>query len=406
MPHPPNSDPAPLTGIRVLDLGRHLAGPTAAMWLGDLGADVVKIESPQGDPGRSAGPPFYKGESAFFLSANRNKRSVVLDLKKNSGPALLRRLAANTDVLIENFRPHVMERLGLGYDRLRSRNPRLVYCSITGYGRHGPLSERPGLDQIVQGVAGLMSVTGFEDGEPIRAGVPIADLLAGLFGACGILSALHAREKTGRGQRVDTSLLQSMLAMLTFQGVRYLNGAEVAPPAGNHHPIIAPYGVFRARDGLITIGAVDQKTWIQLCKVIAAPKLVADPRFEDNKSRFENRLQLAEKISERLQARTVKEWDRLLNDAGIPAGPIQDIGEALESEQVKALGMIVEKEHPSAGTVRLLDFPVQLGLTPGRIDQAPPLLGEHTEEVLRETGLTAGEISRLRRTGVIGGKSG
>src|SRR5579859_6878833 len=227
---------APLTGVRVLDLGRHQAGPTCAMWLGDLGADVLKIENPErGEDGRSSGPPFFDGVSAFFLSANRNKRSVALDLKRPEGQEIFRRLADTADVVIENFRPGVMDALGIGYATLSTRNPRLSICSISGFGADGPFADRPGLDNIIQGTSGLMTVTGFEGGEPIRVGIPIADLLTGLFGAYGILAALQARERTGRGQRIETSLLESMVGMMTFQAIRYLNGGGVPPPAGNHH---------------------------------------------------------------------------------------------------------------------------------------------------------------------------
>ncbi|HLG51692.1 MAG TPA: CoA transferase, partial [Chloroflexota bacterium] len=238
----------PLAGIRVLDLGRHLAGPTCAMWLGDLGADVIKIEDPQhGEDGRAAGPPFFHGESAFFLSANRNKRSLALDIKDPAGQEIFRRLARTADVVVENFRPGVMDALGIGYAAVAQENPRVIYCSLSGYGADGPEAGRPGLDQIIQGMSGLMSITGFAGGEPVRVGIPIADLLAGLFGAYGVLAALQARERTGRGQVVTTSLLESMVGMLGFQAVRYLNGGEVPPPAGNHHPINAPYGVYRTR---------------------------------------------------------------------------------------------------------------------------------------------------------------
>ncbi|RIK37637.1 MAG: carnitine dehydratase, partial [Chloroflexi bacterium] len=285
-----NTDGGPLAGVRVIDLGRHLAGPTCAMWLGDLGADVIKVENPErGDDGRSAGPPWFNGESAFFLSANRNKRSLALDLKRPEGQDIFRRLAAISDVVIENFRPGVMEALNIGYDRVSAENPRVIYCSISGFGKDGPFADRPGLDQIIQGFSGLMSVTGFEGGEPVRVGIPIADLLTGLFGAYGVLAALQARAQTGRGQRVETSLLESMVGMLSFQGTRYLNGGEIPQPAGNHHPINAPYGVFRAGASYLTIGATGDKRWPQFCEVIGAPELLEDERFKTNGSRYEHR---------------------------------------------------------------------------------------------------------------------
>ena len=393
----------PLAGIRVLDLGRHLAGPTCAMWLGDLGADVIKIEKPgEGDDGRASGPPFFDGQSAFFLAANRNKRSIELDIKQPEGQEIFRRLAATADVVVENFRPGVMDALGIGYQAMAERNPRIIYCSISGFGADGPYADRPGLDQIIQGVSGLMSVTGFEGGEPVRVGIPIADLLTGLFAAYGVLAALQARERTGRGQHVQTSLLEGMVGMLSFQAVRYLNGAGAPPPAGNHHPLNAPYGVFRARDGYLTIGATGEKRWRKLCELLSAEEWLDDPRFKTNGDRYRNRELLAELISERLQAHTIDEWERMLNEAGIPCGPIYRIDQALEHPQVRHRRMVVELPHPAMGTVRLLGLPVKLSGTPGAIRLAPPLLGQHTEEVLREIGLAEDELRRLRERGVIG----
>jgi crotonobetainyl-CoA:carnitine CoA-transferase CaiB-like acyl-CoA transferase len=393
----------PLAGIRVLDLGRHLAGPTCAMWLGDLGADVIKIEKPgEGDDGRAAGPPFFEGQSAFFLAANRNKRSIELDVKRPEGQDLFRRLACTADVVVENFRPGVMEALGIGYPAISEMNPRIVYCSISGFGADGPYADRPGLDQIVQGVSGLMSVTGFEGGEPVRVGIPIADLLTGLFAAYGVLAALQARERTGRGQHLHTSLLESMVGMLSFQAVRYLNGAGVPPPAGNHHPLNAPYGVFRARDGYLTIGATGDKRWHRLCEVLGTQEWLDDPRFRTNGDRYQNRELLAELISERLQERTVDEWEHLLNQAGIPSGPIYRIDQAMAHPQVLHREMVVEVPHPTMGTVRLLGLPVKLSETPGAVRLAPPLLGQHTQEVLAEIGVTSDELRQLRMRGVIG----
>ncbi len=393
----------PLAGIRVLDLGRHLAGPTCAMWLGDLGADVIKIEKPgEGDDGRASGPPFFDGQSAFFLAANRNKRSIYLDIKQPDGQDIFRRLAETADVVVENFRPGVMDALGIGYRAMAERNPRIIYCSISGFGADGPYADRPGLDQIIQGVSGLMSVTGFEGGEPVRVGIPIADLLTGLLAAYGVLAALQARERTGRGQHVQTSLLEGMVGMLSFQAVRYLNGAGTPPPAGNHHPLNAPYGVFRARDGYLTIGATGEKRWRKLCEVLGAEEWLDDPRFKTNGDRHRNRELLAELISERLQAHTIDEWESILNEAGIPCGPIYGIDQAMEHPQVRHRQMVVELPHPAMGTVRLLGLPVKLSETPGAIRLAPPLLGQHTDEVLREIGVTGDEMRRLRERGVIG----
>nr|PZN61306.1 MAG: CoA transferase [Sphaerobacter thermophilus] len=392
----------PLAGVRVLDLGRHQAGPTCAMWLGDLGADVIKIENPdRGEDGRASGPPFFHGESAFFLSANRNKRSLALDIKRPEGQEIFRRLAAEADVVIENFRPGVMDALNIGYARVSALNPRIIYCSISGFGADGPYADRPGLDQIIQGVSGLMSVTGFEGGEPVRVGIPIADLVTGLFGAYGVLAALQARERTGRGQHIQTSLLECMVGLMSFQAVRYLNGAGTPPPAGNHHPINAPYGVFRAKDGYLTLGATGEKRWRKLCEILGTEEWLTDPRFATNGARHENRLLLADLISEKLQARTADEWERIFNEAGIPCGPIYRVDQALEHPQVRHREMVVERAHPTMGTVRLLGVPVKFSETPAGLHRVPPLFAEHTDEILREIGISDDEIERLREAGIV-----
>jgi crotonobetainyl-CoA:carnitine CoA-transferase CaiB-like acyl-CoA transferase len=398
----PDVTKMPLYGIRVLDLGRHQAGPTCAMWLGDLGADVLKVENPErGEDGRSSGPPFFKGVSAFYLSANRNKRSVALDVKQPEGQRIFRRLAETADVVVENFRPGIMEALGLGYETLSELNPRLILCSISGFGAAGPSADRPGLDQIIQGTSGLMSVTGFEGGDPVRVGIPIADLLTGLFGAYGVLAALQARERTGRGQIVTTSLLESMVGMMTFQAIRYLNGGGIPPPAGNHHPINAPYGVFRTLDGYVTLGATGDKRWRKFCELLGVPEWLDDPRFATNGARYENRYELADLIGAKLQARTSTEWEQILNDEGIPCGPIYRLDQALDHPQVLDREMVVERPHPELGTVRLLGLPVKLSSTPGDVWRIPPALGEHTDDVLREIGIDETELRRLRAEGVI-----
>jgi crotonobetainyl-CoA:carnitine CoA-transferase CaiB-like acyl-CoA transferase len=392
----------PLAGVRVLDLGRHLAGPTCAMLLGDLGADVIKIEKPViGEDGRSAGPPFFEGISAFFLSANRNKRSLTLDIKRPEGQEAFRRLADTADVVVENFRPSVMDALGIGYTTMSERNPRIIYCSISGFGPDGPFAGRPGLDQIIQGISGLMSVTGFEGGEPVRVGIPIADLLTGLYGAYGVLAALQAREKTGRGQIVNTSLLEAMVGTMGFQAVRYLNGGGPPPPAGNHHPINAPYGVFKARDGYLTIGASAEKRWEQLCQILGAEEWLEDARFSTNGGRYDYRLELESMINEKLQARPVAEWECIFNDAGIPAGPVYAMDGALDHPQVRYREMVVDRPHPVLGTVSLLGLPVKFSETPGDVHRIPPELGEHTDEILREIGMTDGDLSRLREQSII-----
>jgi CoA:oxalate CoA-transferase len=399
----------PLEGIRVLDLGRHLAGPTCAQFLGDLGADVIKIENPErGEDGRAAGPPFFdadgpaaQGESAFFLSANRNKRSLAMDIKGPEGQALFHRLADTADVVVENFRPGVMDALGIGYAAMAERNPRIIYVSLSGFGADGPFASRPGLDNIIQGFSGLMSVTGFAGGEPVRVGIPVADLFTGLIGAYGVLAALMARERTGRGQQVETSLLESMVGMLGFQGVRYLNGAGSPPPAGNHHPINAPYGAYKTQDGWVILGATGDKRWNAFCKVVGAPEWLEDPRFSTNGGRFAHNAELSALINEKLQAHTTDEWVEILNAHSIPCGPIYTMEQSLEHPQIHHREMVVERPHPTMGTVRLLGLPVKLRETPGAIYRTPPLFGQHTDEVLRELGVTDAELETLRDKGLI-----
>jgi crotonobetainyl-CoA:carnitine CoA-transferase CaiB-like acyl-CoA transferase len=354
-----------------------------------------------GEDGRSAGPPFFEGVSAFFLSANRNKRSITLDIKRPEGQEAFCRLADTADVVIENFRPGVMDALGIGYATMSVRNPRIIYCSISGFGVDGPFADRPGLDQIIQGFSGLMSVTGFEGGDPVRVGIPIADLLTGLYGAYGVLAALQARERTGRGQVVNTSLLEAMVGTMGFQAVRYLNGGGVPPPAGNHHPINAPYGVFRAKDGYLTLGATGDKRWRQFCQLLDREDWLDDPRFKTNGDRYANRLVLQELINEKLQARTVDEWERFLNEAGIPAGPVYAMDGALDHPQTRHRKMVVERPHSVLGTVSLLGLPVKFSETPGEVHRTPPELGEHTDEILREIGMADEDLCRLRDEKII-----
>jgi CoA:oxalate CoA-transferase len=392
----------PLSGIRVLDLGRHLAGPTCGMMLGDLGADVIKVERIEGgDDGRTAGPPWVGDESAFFLSANRNKRSVCLNTKVPEGQEVFRKLAATADVVVENFRPGVMDALNIGYEQMSKINPGIIYCSISGFGEDGPYANRPGLDQIIQGFSGLQRLTGFEGQEPTRVGIPIADLLTGILGAYGILAALHARERTGKGQQINTSLMESMVGTLGFQAVRYLNGDGVPPPAGNHHPINTPYGVFQTKDGYVTIGATGDKRWPIFCNTIGADELLEDERFKTNGGRFQHRDALIELINEKLQAKTSDEWEELLNEVGVPCGPIYDVSESLNHPQVLHREMVVETEHPTIGQIKLLGMPVKFTETPTGVDHAPPLLGQHTDAVLRDAGLSMDEIEALEAKGLI-----
>ena len=399
-----------LQGIRVLDLTRALAGPYCTMMLGDLGADVVKVERPgRGDDSRGWGPPFvgepfgpYAGESAYFIAANRNKRSITVNLKSAEGQEVVRRLAGVSDVMVENYRTGVLDNMGLGYDDMHTLNPRLVYCSISGYGRTGPYAKRPGYDFIIQAEGGLMGIIGPEEGTPYRVGVPIIDINSGMFAATAILAALHARDQTGEGQLVDVSLLDTVVALLTNVGSNYLVGGAEPRRLGNAHPNIAPYEAFRARDRWFALAAANQKQWATLCAAIGCPELVDDPRFATNGDRVANRPALLEALNDAFAARDADEWMAVLQEAGLPCGPINTIPDVFEHPQAEARGLVVEAQHPTAGPVQLTGFPYKLSQTPAEVRQAPPMLGQHTGEVLTELlGYSAEEAEGLRERGAV-----
>lgn len=374
----------PLAGVKVLDLTRVLAGPYCTMFLGDLGAEVVKIEQPEvGDDTRAWGPPFAGGESAYFLCINRNKKSVTLDLKSNQAVGLLRRLAEGADVLVENFRPGTMERLGLGERELRAVNPRLIYASLSGFGADGPMKDWPGYDLIIQAWGGLMSVTGMPDGEPTKVGVAIVDIVAGLMLGKAILAALFARERTGVGQKLETSLLEAEVACLINAGSNYLVGGVVPGRWGNAHPNIVPYQSFKSRDGYLVIGVASEGIWRRLCQAIGMAGLADDPRFARNPQRVEHRGELIDILTEIFLQRDTAAWMTLLIDAGVPCAPVQTIDQVFLAPQVIAREMVVEVPHPTAGTIRMAGLPVKFSGTPASIRLAPPLLGQHTAEVLR-----------------------
>ena len=393
----------PLAGVKVLDLTRVLAGPYCTMFLGDLGAEVVKIEQPEvGDDTRAWGPPFVGGESAYFLCINRNKKSVALDLKSNQAVGLLRRLAEGADVLVENFRPGTMERLGLGERELRAVNPRLIYASLSGFGADGPMKDWPGYDLIVQAWGGLMSVTGMPDGEPTKVGVAIVDIVAGLMLGKAILAALFARERTGVGQKLETSLLEAEVACLINAGSNYLVGGVVPGRWGNAHPSIVPYQSFKSRDGYLVIGVASEGIWRRLCQAIGMPGLADDPRFARNPQRVEHRGELIDILTEIFLQRDTAAWVTLLIDAGVPCAPVQTIDQVFLAPQVIAREMVVEVSHPTAGTLRMAGLPVKFSGTPASIRLAPPLLGQHTAEVLRSwLRLDDSAIDDLKSKGVI-----
>jgi len=400
----------PLQGIRVLDLTRALAGPYGTMMLGDLGADVIKVERPgRGDDSRGWGPPFvgepygpYPGESAYFIAANRNKRSVTVNLKSPEGQEIVRRLASASDVLVENFRTGVLDGMGLGYEDLHDLNPRLVYCSISGYGRTGPHAERPGYDFIIQAEGGLMGITGPEEGPPYRVGVPIVDITAGMFAAAAILAALRACDRTGEGQLVDVSLLDTQVALLANVGSNYLVGGAEPRRLGNAHPNIAPYEAFRARDRWFALAAANERQWATLCDVIGRPDLKDDPRFATNGARVSNRPALVAALNDVFAAHDAGEWLAELQEAGLPCGPINAVPDVFDHPQAQARGLALETEHPTAGPVRIAGFPYKLSQTPAQVHRPPPLLGQHTEEVLTKLlGYPAEEVMVLRERGVV-----
>jgi formyl-CoA transferase len=383
--------PLALEGIRVIDLTQVMAGPSCTMLLGDLGADVIKVETPgTGDLSRSMGGARLRmrgKDNAPFLALNRNKRSIELDLKAPGDREAFLRLALTADVVVENFRPGVARRLGVDYDAVRAVNPRIVYASISGFGQTGPYADRPGLDLIAQGMSGVMSVTGERNGAPVKCGVPIADLAAGLYAASGILAALLARERTGEGQYVETSLFEAALALSAWESTEYWATGDAPHPWGSAHRLNAPYQAFRTADGHITLAAITPRQWEALCGALGRAELAADPRFATNAARMANLPALVEEIEGALAGASTAEWVERLLAAGLPAGPIHDYRQVFDDPHTRARRMVEETEHPVEGTIRMLGFPLKMSATPPRIRRPPPLLGEHTAELLEELGI-------------------
>jgi len=393
----------PLHGVRVLELAQIMAGPTCGAMLADLGADVVKVEKiPGGDDSRGYREPRVNGISAPFLMLNRNKRGIALDLKSAGGRDVFMRLVRDADVVIENYRRDTMEKLGLGYEALAAENPALIYCAITGYGRDGPLADRGGFDLVAQGFAGLMAITGEPGRPPVKNGNPVSDINAGLLAAIGVLAAYADRLKTGRGQCVDTSLFEAALQQTYWHAASYFATGESPGPLGSAHILTAPYQAFEASDGYINIGGANQSNWERIAEVLGHPEWREDPRFADNTARMHHRDALADAMNAVLRTRTRGQWMAVFDAAGVPAGPVHSLGEALEHPQTRARGMVVDLVHPDAGATRAIGCPVHLSRTPARITRPAPRLGEHTREVLREAGYTDSDIDDLVASRIVG----
>ena len=393
----------PLDGLKVLDLSRVLAGPYCTMLLADMGADVVKVEQPgKGDDTRGYGPPFLNNESAYFLSVNRNKRSMILDLKHEYGKNILWEMLQKADILVENFRPGKMADLGFGYGQVSNLYPRLIYCSISGYGQSGPFAHHPGYDLIVQGEGGIASLTGDPDGPPYKVGTSQADIVAGMNAFQGILLGLIARERTGRGQHVDIALLDCQVSLLTYQAGIYFATGESPTRMGNQHPSIAPYETFRCKDGYVNIGCGNDRIWRVFCKAVGLETLLSDPRFLTNADRVQHRPPLNEILVPIFLARNAQEWVDLLRPVGVPCGRIQSVKEVCEHPQTRSREMVIELDHPKAGPIRVTGVPIKLSDTPGAVSTAPPELGQHTREVLEEwLGLEESQVVRLEQLEVI-----
>lgn len=392
----------PLEGIKVLDLSRVLAGPFATMVLGDLGAEIIKIEIPDvGDDSRSFGP-FIKKESAYFMSINRNKKSMTLNLKKPEGVDILKKLVRKADVIVENYRPGTMEKLGIGYNVLKEINPRIIYAACSGFGHTGPYSQRPAYDVIVQGMGGIMSITGQPGGPPTRVGASIGDITAALFTAIGVLAALNVREKTGKGQKVDVAMLDCQVAILENAISRYFVSGKSPEPIGNRHPSITPFSSFKTKDGFVIIAIGNDNLWAKFCSVVERTELIDDTRFKTNPDRTKYWNELEPILNEIFSEKTTDEWLEVLEKAGIPCGPINDVERVVKDPQIKAREMLVELEHPVAGKMKVPGIPVKFSETPGQIENPAPLLGQHTEEILAGMlGFSDNEIENLRANKII-----
>jgi CoA:oxalate CoA-transferase len=390
----------PLANIKILDLTRFVAGPFCTQLLADMGAEVIKIESAdRGDETRHQGAA-VNGESWYFVGLNRNKKSLTLDLKSKEGKEIFRRLAEDADVVVENFRPGVMRNFGFDYENLSKINPRIIYCGISGFGKDGPYAQRPAFDFIAQGLSGFMSITGFPNREPVRTGIPISDSIAGLYAAFGILVAWIARQTTGRGQEVQTSLVDATVSLLSYLSAEYFALGKVPQRFGNDHPVLCPYGTFQAADGYINIAPSGEHMWERLAHSLGLEDLAQDPRFKTNALRLENRQELHRRVNEITSRKTMAEWIEFLNQQGVPCGPINNLAQALEDPQIRHQKMVLDVEQP-AGKVRVLGFPVKMTETPAAIQRPSPQLGEHTGEILANLGFSRDQIQEFKKRGAI-----
>lgn len=393
----------PLAGLKVVELAHIMAGPVCGLMLADMGAEVIKVEKmPGGDDSRRFLPPDIEGESAAFMMMNRNKRGVAVDLKQEAGRAVLLRLLRSADAVIENYRRGTMERLGLGYEALRTENPGLIYCEISGFGRTGPYAERGGFDLIAQGMSGLMSITGEGEGRPpVKVGAPVTDITAGILGAMGILAAVVERQKSGKGQRVDTSLFEAGIVHTYWQSAIAFATGHSPGPMGSAHPLNAPYQAFQTADGWITLGAANQKNWLRLLDVLERPELSRDPRFADNAGRMAHLSELEEVLNASFRTRPTAAWLSRLEAAGVPAGPVLSVGEMHRDPQALARGMVTAPEHARLGPVKTLGLPVKFSQTPGAVAMGAPLYGQDTRAVLAEHGYSEAEIEALIGQGAV-----
>lgn len=392
----------PLEGIRVLDLTRALAGPYCTMMLADMGAEVIKLEMPgRGDDSRSWGPPFIEGESAYFLSVNRNKKSLTLNLKNVKSKEIFKKLIEQSDVLVENFRPGTMEKLGFGYKQVKELNPKIIYASISGFGQDGPYRLLPGFDQVLQGMGGLMSLTGEPNGPPIKVGIAVADIAGGMFAAFGIIIALFNRKESEIGQMIDVSLFDSQVAWLTYRAGAYFASGEIPQPLGSGHPTIVPYQSFKAKDTYVNIAVGNDQLWQKFCKAVGLEEIMDHPKFATNSKRVENREEIVGIIENIIKTKDASHWLNTLKRAGVPRGPIYNMKDIFSDPQVIHRKMVKDLDHLKAGKVKVTGIPIKLSDTPGEIRTAPPCLGQHTREILNSLGYNEEDVDKMYQEGII-----